>query len=91
LKRALATDVHYIGLLGSRKRGRAILDLLREQGVEEQQLRRIRVPIGLDVGAQTAPEIALSILAEILAVRKGRPGGALSETQGMAVAAPQER
>ena len=91
LKRALATDVLYIGLLGSRRRGRAILDLLREQGVKEQQLRRIRVPIGLDVGAQTAPEIALSILAEMLAVRNGRPGGALSETQGMAAAAPQER
>lgn len=91
LKRALATDVLYIGLLGSRRRGRAILDLLREQGIEEQQLRRIHVPIGLDVGAQTAPEIALSILAEILAVRNGRPGGAPSERQEMASAAPQER
>lgn len=91
LKRALATDVLYIGLLGSRRRGRAILDLLREQGVEEQQLRRVRVPIGLDVGAQTAPEIALSILAEILAARNGRPGGVLGETLGMTTATPQER
>ena len=90
LKRALATDVLYIGLLGSRRRGRAILDLLREQGVEEQRLRSIHAPIGLDLGAQTASEIALSILAEILAVRNGRSGGALSETPGMA-AAQQER
>lgn len=90
LKRALATDVFYIGLLGSRKRGQAILDLLREQGVEERQLRRIHVPIGLDLGAQTAPEIALSILAQILASRSGRSGGTLSETHRMA-ATPQER
>jgi xanthine dehydrogenase accessory factor len=88
LKRALATDVFYIGLLGSRKRGHAILDLLREQGIEERQLRRIHVPIGLDVGAQTAPEIALCILAQILASRSGRSGGTLSETHRMA-ATPQ--
>jgi xanthine dehydrogenase accessory factor len=88
LKRSLATDAYYIGLLGSRKRGQAILDLLREQGIEERQLRRIHVPIGLDVGAQTAPEIALSILAQILASRSGRSGGTLSETHRMA-ATPQ--
>jgi xanthine dehydrogenase accessory factor len=88
LKRSLATDAYYIGLLGSRKRGQAILDLLREQGIEERQLRRIHVPIGLDVGAQTSPEIALSILAQILASRSGRSGGTLSETHRMA-ATPQ--
>lgn len=90
LKRALATDVFYIGLLGSRRRGQAILDLLRGQGVEERQLRRIHVPIGLDIGAQTAPEIALSILAQILASRSGRAGGTLSETHSITAAA-QER
>ncbi|TAK07270.1 MAG: hypothetical protein EPO39_06905, partial [Candidatus Manganitrophaceae bacterium] len=79
LRRALATDCGYIGLLGSRRRGKAILDLLREQGVEAAQLQRVRVPVGLNIGAQTAPEIALSILAEILAVRNGRFGGSLSE------------
>jgi xanthine dehydrogenase accessory factor len=79
LKRALATDVGYIGLLGSRRRGRAILDLLHEQGIEERQLQRVHVPVGLDLGAQTASEIALSILAEIEAVRSGRLGGKLSE------------
>lgn len=79
LKRALATDCGYIGLLGSRRRGRAILDLLHQQGVEERRLRRVRVPVGLNIGAQTAPEIALSILSEILAVRNGRFGGSLSE------------
>lgn len=79
LKRALSTDCGYIGLLGSRRRGKAILDLLREQGVEERQLQRVRVPVGLNIGAATAPEIAVSILSEILAVRNGRFGGSLSE------------
>ncbi|MBI3803078.1 MAG: XdhC family protein [Nitrospirae bacterium] len=79
LKRALSTECGYIGLLGSRRRGKAILDLLHELGVEERQLQRVRVPVGLNIGAQTAPEIALSILAEILAVRNGRFGGSLSE------------
>jgi xanthine dehydrogenase accessory factor len=89
LKRVLATDVSYIGLLGSRRRGSAILDLLREQGIEEEQLRRVRVPVGLDLGAQTAPEIALSIMAEILAVTCGRAGRPLSAANGT-VAAGQE-
>jgi len=79
LKRALSTDCGYIGLLGSRRRGKAILDLLREQGIEERQLQRVRVPVGLNIGAATAPEIAVSILSEILAVRNGRFGGSLSE------------
>ena len=79
LKRALTTEVGYIGMLGSRRRGRAILDLLHEQGIEESQLQRVRVPVGLDIGAQTAPEIALSILAEILALQNGKLGGKLSE------------
>lgn len=78
LRRALEADVPYIGMLGSRRRGRAILDLLREQGVDEEKLGRVRVPIGLDIGAQTAAEIALSILAEILAVKYGREGSLLS-------------
>lgn len=78
LKIALQTPTGYIGLLGSRRRGKAILDFLREDGVDAEALRRIRVPIGLDIGAQTAEEIAIAILAEILATRYGRSGGALS-------------
>ena len=73
---ALATPVGYIGLLGSSRRGAAILNLLREDGVAEDALARVRVPIGLDLGAQSAPEIALSIMAEILAVQRGATGHA---------------
>lgn len=79
LKKALSSDASYIGMLGSRRRGKAILHLLREDGVPEEQLERVRVPIGLDLGGETAAEIALSILAEIVAVVHGREGSALSE------------
>jgi xanthine dehydrogenase accessory factor len=79
LRHALATPVGYIGLLGSPRRGRAILDLLREDGVGEDQLARVRVPIGLDLGARTAPEIALAIMAEILQVQRGATGLAISD------------
>ncbi|HKO58522.1 MAG TPA: XdhC/CoxI family protein [Thermoanaerobaculia bacterium] len=78
LQRALATDTPYIGLLGSRRRGAAILQLLRDAGVAEEQLARVRVPIGLDLGGDTAAEIALSIVSEIVAVMHGRGGSPLS-------------
>src|SRR5207237_9679303 len=76
LKRVLTTDTPYIGMLGSRRRGAAILKMLRDDGVPESQLNRVRVPIGLDLGAETAAGSALSIVAEIVAVmhnRNGRP------------------
>src|SRR5215470_16242440 len=79
LRHALGTPVGYVGLLGSSRRGKAILDLLREDGVGEEALRRVRVPIGLDLGAQSAPEIAMSIMAEILMVQRGATGIAISE------------
>ena len=74
LKHALTTPVGYIGLLGSSRRGAAILNLLREDGVAEGALERVRVPIGLDLGAQSAPEIALAIMAEVLAVHRKATG-----------------
>ena len=74
LERALATEVGYIGMLGSARRGAALLALLTEEGVSDAALKRIRVPIGLDLGARSAPEIALAILAEIQAVRGGGSG-----------------
>lgn len=79
LRQVLQREVGYVGLLGSRRRGKAILDFLADEGISEEQLRRVRVPVGLDIGAQTAPEIALSILAEAVAARGGRPGTPLAE------------
>jgi xanthine dehydrogenase accessory factor len=79
LRHALGTAVGYVGLLGSSRRGKAILDLLREDGVTEEALARVHVPIGLDLGAQSAPEIALAVLAEVLAVQRGATGLPISE------------
>jgi len=79
LRHALGTPVGYIGLLGSSRRGAAILNLLREDGIGEEALLRVRVPIGLDLGAQSAPEIALSIMAEILMVQRRGTGLPISD------------
>jgi xanthine dehydrogenase accessory factor len=78
LKHALGTDVGYIGMLGSARRGTTILQHLADDGVTPEQLARVRVPIGLDLGAKAAPEIALAIMAEIQAVRSGGTGRSLS-------------
>ncbi|MCI0343920.1 MAG: XdhC family protein, partial [Chloroflexi bacterium] len=78
LRHVLATPAGYVGMLGSRRRGEGILKLLREEGVSEAQLDRIRVPIGLDLGARTAPEIALAIVAEAVAARYGGTGRPLA-------------
>lgn len=82
LRHALSTPVSYIGMLGSRRRGATILKFLREDGVTPDELARVRVPIGLDLGARSAPEIALAILAEIQAVRGGGSGQPLSAAPG---------
>jgi len=79
LRHALARGVGYVGMLGSTRRGAAILKLLREDGVDEASLARVRVPIGLDLGAKGAPEIALAVLAEIQAVRGGGTGVPMSQ------------
>jgi len=70
----------YIGMIGSREKIATIFSHLKEQGVSEQLLARVRAPIGLDIGAETPAEIALSIMAEIVADRYGkRAGQATSE------------
>jgi len=70
LDRALRSQSFYIGALGSRKTHAARLGRLRGLGHDDAALARIRGPVGLDIGAVTAPEIALSILAQIVAVRR---------------------
>jgi xanthine dehydrogenase accessory factor len=75
----LATDAFYVGALGSRRNQELRRVRLLEAGVSEEALERIHGPAGLDIGAQTPAETALSMLGEILAVRASRAGGALRE------------
>lgn len=75
LQVALATPAAYIGALGSRRTHDARVRKLIEAGVAEDQLSRIHAPIGLNIGARTPEEVAVSIAAEIIALRAGRLGG----------------
>ena len=79
---ALASDAFYIGALGSRRNQERRRERLLEAGVDEDALERISGPAGLDVGAQTPAETAVSILAEIMAIRAGRSGSRLREASG---------
>jgi len=72
LDRALRSQAFYVGALGSRRTHAARLDRLRVLGHEDAALARIQGPVGLDIGAVTAPEIALSILAQVVAVRRSK-------------------
>lgn len=72
LDRALKSPAFYIGALGSRRTHAARLERLRALGHGDDALARIQGPVGLDIGAITAPEIALSILAQVVAVRRTR-------------------
>jgi xanthine dehydrogenase accessory factor len=73
LDRALKSAAFYIGALGSRRTHAARLKRLRELGHSDEAMARIRGPVGLNIEAVTAPEIALSIIAEIVAVRRNAP------------------
>jgi xanthine dehydrogenase accessory factor len=74
LRRGLESGLPYVGLVASRKRGDGVLGELRGDGVPKQLLDQIDVPAGIDIGARTPAEVALSILAKIVAVRRGEDG-----------------
>lgn len=79
---ALASPAGYVGAMGSRRAQARRRERLIAAGVEERQLERIAAPIGLDLGALTAAETALSIMSEIVALRHGRSGGRLATAAG---------
>ena len=76
---SLATEAFYVGALGSRRNQERRNELLRDAGVAESDVGRIAGPCGLDIGAESPAETALSMLTEILAVRAGRSGGRLKD------------
>jgi xanthine dehydrogenase accessory factor len=79
---ALESDAGYIGAMGSRRAQATRRERLLEHGVSEEAMERISAPIGLDLGALTAEETALSIMGEIVAARHGRSGGRLRDAAG---------
>jgi xanthine dehydrogenase accessory factor len=79
---ALDSDAPYIGAMGSRRAQAKRRERLVAAGVTDAQLERIAAPIGLDLGAMSAEETAVSIVGELIAVRNGREGGRLSAARG---------
>ncbi len=79
---ALATDVGYLGAMGSRRTTDDRNARLRAEGVTDEQIARIMAPIGLDLGARTPEETAISICGEIIAKRSGRLAPSLRDTEG---------
>jgi xanthine dehydrogenase accessory factor len=91
LEVALRMDVGYVGAMGSRRTHDDRLERLREVGLTEEELARLASPIGLDLGARTPEETAVSIAAEMIALRWGGRGSRLSEVDGPIHASPLVR
>jgi len=79
---SLATEARYIGAVGSRKTNAERRQRMIDGGVSPENMDRVRGPIGLDIGGSTPEEMAISILAEMIAVRHGRSGGSLRKGSG---------
>ena len=71
LQQCMGTGAKYIGMIGSRKKTDIIYQELREEGVGQDEIDRVHAPIGLEIGAETPEEIAVSIVAELIKVRAG--------------------
>jgi xanthine dehydrogenase accessory factor len=81
LQFAAGTKAKYIGMIGSKKKAKEVKELLLQKGVPQQQLDRLHSPMGLDIGAESPDEIAMSILGEIIKVR--RTGGNAAKREGV--------
>lgn len=82
LRTALAGPAFFVGMLGSRRHAPMVMRRLRDDGVPAEQVDRLHSPCGLDIGSRGPAEIALSIVAEILAVERGRSGGVMQMRLG---------
>ncbi len=74
ISRALKSEARYIALIASRKRSRLVMDYLRNKNFSEEDISRVMAPCGIDIGARTPAEIALSVISEIVLVRRGASG-----------------
>lgn len=84
LKKVINSSAAYIGMIGSKRKVAVVFDQLRSEGFEEDRLKAVHAPVGLDIGSETPEEIAVSIMAEILKVRNGKTGRSLKELRGNA-------
>jgi len=78
LRAVIAAAPDYVGMIGSKRRTNFVLDKLRAEGAPENELKKVHAPIGLDIGAVSPEEVALAILAEVVAERRGASGASLS-------------
>jgi xanthine dehydrogenase accessory factor len=91
LRRALESGVPYVGLVASEKRGAGVLEELRGDGVDQALLARIDVPAGIPIGSHTGSEIALSILAKVVAVRRGADAAPAKARPATPAASPRSQ
>jgi xanthine dehydrogenase accessory factor len=90
LERVLGSGAGYVSLIASRKRAAVVIETLKRRGVAADRLGRLKAPAGLDLGAVTPEEIAVSILAEIIQSRRAAKPEALEDREGRAASAPLE-
>lgn len=91
VKAVAGLDVPYIGLVSSHHRATALFkQMVEKEGLKESDLRKIHVPIGIDIGAQSYEEIALSIMSEIIKSVKGGTGRSISDFKGVYAQAPEQ-
>ena len=77
LRRCLGRGAGYLGMIGSKRRTSTVIQHLTEEGYDPEELAKIRTPIGLRIGAETPEEIAVSIMAEVIMLRRGGDGGTM--------------
>ena len=80
LRFAVQSPAKYIGMLGSGKKNRSLLELLEKEGIEPSKFDRVSVPVGIDIGSETPEEIAISLAAELIAARKNQNIRLLKDT-----------
>lgn len=78
----LRSDIRYIGVLGSARRAAALTKRLHEVGFTERDIARLHIPVGLDIGAETAEQLAVAVVGELLMVRSGRTGKSMRLVKG---------
>lgn len=90
LRKVIKYPVAYLGMIGSRRKVKAIKEQLLDDGIDMEKIKKVHMPIGLDIGAQTPAEIAVSIAAEMIKERRGGSAGSLAEECALKVAHPND-